>query len=100
MTPSYREGVLGMNINGTEGVIEAGSPAAAEPVCIAPGVVHYYWNARNDTALRIDVTLQPPGNSIDFFRTLIGAPSDRRPLIAGSRTTRGQFRAEQLTAQG
>ena len=79
----HREGLLGMNINGTEGTVEGASPAAAEPICIAPGVVHHYWNARNNTALRIDVTLQPPGNSIDFFRTLIGAPRDERTATAG-----------------
>ena len=69
-----REGLLIVNVNGTDHIREGGSPGAAEPVCISPGVVHYYWNARNDTDLRIDVTLQPPGNSFAFFRTLIGAP--------------------------
>jgi hypothetical protein len=69
-----REGLLIVNVNGTDHVREGGSTGPEAPVCISPGVVHYYWNARNDTDLRIDVTLQPPGNSFDFFRTLIGAP--------------------------
>lgn len=71
-----REGLFGYHINGSEGVIEGSSPAAAQPTCIPPGIVHYFWNARNDTDLKIDVTLAPPGtpagSSINFFRTLIG----------------------------
>jgi hypothetical protein len=72
----HREGLWAVNVNGTESIIEGGSPEADKPVCIPPGVVHYFWCARNDTALRIDVPLQPPGNTIDFFRTLIGASTE------------------------
>lgn len=67
-----REGSWAYVLNGSEGAIEAGSAAAAEPVCITPNAPHTFWNGRNETVLVVDISLQPPLNAEAFFRTISG----------------------------
>jgi len=70
-----REGSWACVLNGSEGAIEAGSAAAAEPVCITPNAPHTFWNGRNETVLVVDISLQPPLNAEAFFRTIAGMSS-------------------------
>lgn len=37
--------------DGKEGLVVGGTPEAATPVCIQPGIPHTFWNARNTTEL-------------------------------------------------
>jgi mannose-6-phosphate isomerase-like protein (cupin superfamily) len=77
---TVREGRAGFLLNEQEASVDALDSAASQPVCVPPGVPHSFWNARNETDLRVDVTLQPPGNSLAFFRTLIGFGKDQGGL--------------------
>jgi mannose-6-phosphate isomerase-like protein (cupin superfamily) len=74
---SVREGQAVFLLDGKEIPVAGSNDTVARHICVPPRTPHSFWNALDDSDLRVDVTLQPPGNSEAFFRSLTGFGKDQ-----------------------
>ena len=54
-----RKGSFAYVVEGWERLVVSGTPKANQPICIAPGIPHTFWNAANTTELDLGTKRLP-----------------------------------------